>query len=114
MMGLFNSLSGLQKKLVVAILSIILFTVSAGLTYSIFTTPIQVKKPAANLPNTPLPGTTLGGGEDPNQPKTETCPLNGSMHTAAAKTQWTQRRPLAVMIENSIDARPQSGLSSAD
>jgi len=51
---------------------------------------------------------------DPQEPKTEACPLNGKLYTNIEKQAWEKRRPLAVMIENSPDARPQSGLSSAD
>jgi hypothetical protein len=51
---------------------------------------------------------------DPSLPKTEVCPLNGAYFTKPEKAVWEARRPLAVMIENSVDARPQSGLTSAD
>jgi hypothetical protein len=51
---------------------------------------------------------------DPNEPKDQVCPLNGKYFTKTEKEAWEQRRPLAVMIENSPDARPQSGLSDAD
>ncbi|MBU3935656.1 DUF3048 domain-containing protein, partial [Patescibacteria group bacterium] len=47
-------------------------------------------------------------------PKTEVCPLNGTLHTAEEEALWSQRRPLLVMIENHEDSRPQSGLSNAD
>jgi hypothetical protein len=47
-------------------------------------------------------------------PKTEQCPLNGVYYSTTQRQQWEKRRPLGVMIENSTDARPQSGLSSAD
>jgi hypothetical protein len=47
-------------------------------------------------------------------PQTEICPLNGTKHTQEERKIWEQRRPLAVMIENSLDSRPQSGLSNAD
>jgi len=49
-----------------------------------------------------------------NEPKTEVCPLNGEMLSKTQKTKWEKRRPLGVMIENHKEARPQSGLSSAD
>lgn len=49
-----------------------------------------------------------------NLPKTEACPINGMMYTKPEKDVWSGRRPLTTMIENSIDARPQSGLASAD
>jgi hypothetical protein len=51
---------------------------------------------------------------DPKAPKDQPCPLNGKMYTATEKDAWEKRRPLAVMIENSPDSRPQSGLGKAD
>ncbi|HZZ98747.1 MAG TPA: DUF3048 domain-containing protein [Candidatus Saccharimonadia bacterium] len=50
----------------------------------------------------------------PEAPRNQECPLNGQMYTQVEKDSWSKRRPLAVMIENHVDARPQSGLSSAD
>jgi len=47
-------------------------------------------------------------------PKTESCPLNGTMYSKAQKGWWEKHRPLGVMIENHEEARPQSGLSFAD
>lgn len=47
-------------------------------------------------------------------PKTEECPINGKMLTKNHHVNWAKRRPLGVMIENHTDARPQSGLTSAD
>lgn len=46
--------------------------------------------------------------------KTEECPLNGVMRTKTEKNWWSGHRPLGVMIENHLEARPQSGLSRAD
>lgn len=51
---------------------------------------------------------------DPGAPKDQECPINGKMYTKVEKDAWDKRRPLAVMIENSPDARPQSGLTNAD
>ncbi len=51
---------------------------------------------------------------DPSLPKEEVCPLNGLLYTKQEKEIWQKRRPLAVMIENSAEARPHSGLSRAD
>lgn len=51
---------------------------------------------------------------DPAEPKDQECPLNGQLFTQTEKDAWEVRRPLAVMVENSPDARPQSGLSRAD
>jgi hypothetical protein len=51
---------------------------------------------------------------DPKEAKDQVCPLDGKMFTKTEKDAWEKRRPLAVMIENHPDARPQSGLSKAD
>lgn len=51
---------------------------------------------------------------DPSLPKDQVCPLDGVKYTTKEKDDWSTRRPLAVMIENSEEARPQSGLSKAD
>ncbi|MBI2034568.1 DUF3048 domain-containing protein [Candidatus Daviesbacteria bacterium] len=45
---------------------------------------------------------------------TTTCPLNGVQTTKDQADLWYNRRPLAVMLENHVDARPQWGLSKAD
>ncbi|NTU74180.1 DUF3048 domain-containing protein, partial [Candidatus Roizmanbacteria bacterium] len=60
---------------------------------------------------------TAASGSDAvvdNEPKTEECPLNGKMYSSTQKAKWSARRPLGVMIENHTEARPQSGLTSAD
>lgn len=51
---------------------------------------------------------------DPGEPKTQSCPLNGKLFTKTEEAIWKKRRPLAVIIENHTEARPQSGLRSAD
>lgn len=51
---------------------------------------------------------------DENAPKTESCPLNGAYYSKEQRNWWETHRPLGVMIENHVDARPQSGLSFAD
>lgn len=49
----------------------------------------------------------------PSEPATEECPINGAMYGKTARAAWEKRRPLGVVVENSPDSRPQSGLSSA-
>lgn len=49
-----------------------------------------------------------------NLPRTEECPINGGMFTKIEKNIWDKRRPVAAIIENHLDSRPQSGLSRAD
>ncbi|MEX0895372.1 MAG: DUF3048 domain-containing protein [Patescibacteria group bacterium] len=51
---------------------------------------------------------------DPGAPRDQPCPLNGKLYTQAERESWEKRRPIAIMIENSPDARPHSGLSEAD
>ena len=68
-----------------------------------------------SLSNYKMP-TTQGTNEtvDNSEPKTEECPLNGEMLGRSLKDKWVTRRPLGIMVENHTEARPQSGLSSAD
>lgn len=47
-------------------------------------------------------------------PKTEECPINGQKYTKPEADVWMTRRPIIQMIENHVDARPESGLSRAD
>lgn len=49
-----------------------------------------------------------------NLPKTEECPINGQKYTKPEADVWNTRRPIAMMIENHVDSRPESGLSKAD
>ena len=41
-------------------------------------------------------------------------PLNGVLYTEAESKPFIDQRPLAVMVNNHVDARPQSGLINAD
>lgn len=51
---------------------------------------------------------------DERQEKTVPSPLNGILYTEEEAGVWRSRRPLAVMINNHVDARPPWGLSQAD
>lgn len=50
----------------------------------------------------------------PEEPKTEVSPLNGLLFTNSEMKDLLKRRPVAVMVNNHSEARPQSGLNSAD
>ncbi len=50
----------------------------------------------------------------PSEPKTEESVINGSLFTKTEMAKLEDKRPVAVMINNHADARPQSGLNSAD
>ncbi|PKN02602.1 hypothetical protein CVU76_01005 [Candidatus Dojkabacteria bacterium HGW-Dojkabacteria-1] len=50
----------------------------------------------------------------PQEPRTEVSPINGLLFTKTEMNKLKGRRPVAVMINNHAEARPQSGLNSAD
>lgn len=109
----FEKLTDIQKILVVVIAAILLYGVSTIVSYTIFGG-LKSGAGVGNLTSAALPGPSTAVEEDANDPKTETCPLNGVLKSKKARDAWEKRRPLAVMIENHIEARPQSGLTSAD
>lgn len=92
---------------------LLLFATSMGLTYGVaqlvgkFST--KIVSPIAT-PDVKVKVPKI----DPAIPRTEACPINGVLYPKSYKEIWTTRRPLAVMIENHLDSRPLSGLSSAD
>lgn len=92
-----------------------IFLLATGGSYIAFKKTSSTQQTISPITNstTPKPGSkkpTI----DPSIPRTEVCPLNGMMFTKQEKDIWSTRRPLGVMIENTPDARPQSGLSTAD
>lgn len=100
-----------NRKLVLTIVGgLVLYLASTGVSFAAF----RLLAPTVGVgPISPLPE---GDGlrVDLSRPKTEECPLNGGMFTKDEKKIWEKRRPLAAMIENHAEARPQSGLSRAD
>ncbi len=102
------------NKKIAYLIVFVLFILSSVTTYSFFSTengqsflsPITYKAP---ISENGTAESTINA-----EPKTEECPLNGQMLSKTEKKIWEGQRPLGVMIENHKDARPQSGLSSAD
>lgn len=95
------------------LISIILYLGSAAFSYAIFT---QIL-PSSDIISAPVPAPKVskdGVSFDDKLPKTEECPLNGSMYSKQQRQWWEKHRPLGVMIENHQEARPQSGISKAD
>ena len=92
---------------------VVIFGLSGGVSYALTT---YLYTPASGGAVTPVATPPVGGGLniDPSAPKTSECPINGEMYTTAEAKVWQGRRPLVVMIENMPEARPQSGLNSAD
>lgn len=109
---IFDSLTSLQKTLTLIILAVVIYSFSTSLSYSLFANILKIQGNGSLVSS--LPSASNIVEEDPDEPKEEECPLDGSMHTKKARESWEKRRPLAVMIENHTEARPQSGLSSAN
>lgn len=99
-----------MNKRIAIIISIMLYALFTYGSYSYFSGGAGVSTEHYEAP-TDAAGNII---VDETQPKTEECPINGEMLTKGHRARWEKRRPLVVMIENSLDARPQSGLTSAD
>jgi len=96
------------------ILGIVFYIVAAVASYFIFSKTLAANGTIAS----PLPPPKVSSDGslqfDASLPKTEACPLNGELYSKQQEQWWEKHRPLAVMVENSTDARPQSGLSNSD
>lgn len=103
----------INKKLLFT--TIFVYLVTSALSFLIFS---QLVFQKVAVIETPVPDVEIGADGkvvfDDSLPKTEECPLNGALYSKQQRKWWESHRPLGVMIENSADARPQSGLSSAD
>lgn len=102
-----------QRFITKGIIGLAIYLISTGLSFAIFSYVLRGKISGGVA--SPVPN---GSGQhfkiDPSLPRTEACPLNGMMFTKQERDIWEKRRPLAVMIENHAESRPQSGLSAAD
>lgn len=102
-----------NKKLIFLIIAGLgLYLISAGISYAAFKYLAKGEEKTAMV--SPVPTQEGHSKVDLSAPKTEICPLNGELFTKAEKDIWEKRRPIGVMIENHLDARPQSGLSKVD
>jgi hypothetical protein len=106
----------MNNKVLVVIISLGIYLLTAGASYMFFTK-------SDVFSDVPPPSTTVDGKKgndyealvfDQSLPKTEACPLNGQLLSKQQKKWWESHRPLGIMIENHIEARPQSGISFAD
>jgi len=87
------------------------YLITAGLSYVVFSRTGNNANPVNTTESSELEKTRA---QIEAAPKTEECPLNGQMFTKLERDIWIDRRPMAIVIENSLDARPQSGMSKAD
>lgn len=101
-----------MKKTQLLITLLGLYLLSTGASFAVFTKFMPVRVAVVTPEEI-----EEGGGRllfDISGPKTETCPITGKKFTENEKEAWEKRRPLAVMIENHEESRPQSGLSVTD
>jgi len=97
-----------SKKIMVLVSLLGLYLLSAGSSWALFS--FLRGEPSINSES----GKQTGSRIDPGLPKTEECPINGRMFSKPEREIWEDRRPATIMVENHADARPPSGLSSAD
>lgn len=101
-----------KNTIVIIITAVVLYLLATSVSYFLFI------KVSPQIVSSPLPAPSAGVNGalvfNSNLPKTEACPINGVLYSKQQEQWWQQHRPLGVMIENSVDARPQSGLSGAD
>lgn len=85
-----------------------LFLISVGLSLIVF----YLLSPGASK------SSTSGGSKKSrinlSLPKTQECPINGQKYTKEEENYWNAHRPITAIVENHLDARPESGLSRAD
>lgn len=106
----------MKQKLIIVLAGFALYLVSTGVSYA--TINFLAGKSSLGTITTPVakisPKAKVKIKVDPSVPRDQVCPLNGAKYTKQEKDIWEKVRPLAVMLENSDEARPQSGISRAD
>jgi len=102
-----------KKKILTIIFAVLIYIASTGASYFLFSKTVSSQSLTSPLPQ-PSAGSNGQLTFDNSLPKTQECPINGVLYSKQQEAWWQKHRPLGVMIENSIDARPQSGLSGAD
>lgn len=105
-----------NKKYISIALLVAAYFISSGISYAFFSQGKDSITQNAQSSSPPIVTQAKDGKVVFNQtlPKTEACPLNGTLYSAPQKQWWEKHRPLGVMIEDHKKARPQSGLSFAD
>lgn len=104
-----------MKKTNVIIIGVVLYILSSAASYILFLNMYAAGKSV--ITSAPKQIKKDKEGQlifDDNLPKTEQCPLNGTIYSKQQRAWWEKHRPLGVMIENHKEARPQSGIGAAD
>lgn len=101
-----------KSKIAVIITAVVLYILATSASFLFF-----AKATSQNF-SSPVPTANVGANGqtvfDQSLPKTQACPINGVLYSKQQEQWWQKHRPLGVMIENHLEARPQSGLSGAD
>lgn len=103
----------MNKKIYQILMGVGLYLLSTGISFASFNLTggsNGITEPELNV----SPSQKAQYKVDPSVPRDQICPLSGVKYTKVESDIYDKRRPLAVMIENSDDSRPQSGLSRAD
>jgi len=106
-----------MKKVFLGIGIILIYLVAGFLSYSFFSNQSLMVKGFINPLSLYRPPQSNGKSDQSladTEPKTEVCPINGQLMTKTQKAKWETRRPLGIMVENSKQARPQSGINASD
>lgn len=103
----------MNKKIIYLISLVVIYLFGVGIGYAASPKATQSELISPSVQETHTAGKAIVI-INPDEPKNQTCPLNGLPYTTTEKNRWDKRRPMAIMIENHDAARPQSGLSSAD
>ena len=98
--------SSKKKKFLIAVILVIFLLASGTLGFL-----VASNLYAANKAFSPE-GLLISG--NPREPRNFPNPINGVLYTQTEADKWKDNLPLAVVVENHTEARPQSGLSKAD
>ncbi|MCB9790966.1 DUF3048 domain-containing protein [Candidatus Nomurabacteria bacterium] len=115
----WNKASKKQKALIVGIPSILLLAIAGLILFQVVTYDPSNKKNLFGLGVDFLEGGKQNtennlDAKAPEQPKTFESPLNGVLIDENRVDELKKKRPVAVMVNNHVAARPQSNLSKAD
>jgi len=107
--------NGLTQKKKIVYLSFVVLSVFALIVFSsLLFKAFGLGKWDKESPVDHQPVSVLESNEEKVEPKNYESPLTGKLVTKTVYDQIVQKRPLAIVVENHIDARPQSGLNEAD
>lgn len=100
------------KKVLIILLGLALISLLGYGIYSYWYWNIKSYQPS--LSDTKTDSKKISQSARPSKEGTVASPLNGLLYTEEGAKVWQERRPMAVVVNNHFEARPQTGLSEAD